>query len=169
MLALNQGRHGWQGVQGLGLAWILKNSKRQRKHAANVVTTALWRPCLPKNGRGGPVNVLWNKICFFHHVLKVRSLSKQLCTLALSIDNELCFVNSWVRNMLVLEKLLFSWTMKNKKSFCYQKLCWPFTVWIDYSSDLKKKFKFSAFNLKFQKFFLITETIFSHSRSEQFW
>ena len=29
--------------------------------------------------------------------------------------------------------------------------------------------KFSAFSLKFQKVFLITRTIFSHSRSEQFW
>ena len=29
--------------------------------------------------------------------------------------------------------------------------------------------KFSAFSLEFQKFFLITGTIFSHSRSEQFW
>ena len=29
--------------------------------------------------------------------------------------------------------------------------------------------KFSAFSLKFKKLFLITRTIFSHSRSEQFW
>ena len=29
--------------------------------------------------------------------------------------------------------------------------------------------KFSAFSLEFQKFFSITRTMFSHSRSEQFW
>ena len=42
-----------------------------------------------------------------------------------------------------------------KKAFCYQKLFWPFTVWTNCSSDLK--------------FFLITRTFFSHSRSKQFW
>ena len=45
-----------------------------------------------------------------------------------------------------------------KKAFCYQKLFWPFTVWINCSCDLKHF-----------KFFSITRTIFSHSRSEQFW
>jgi hypothetical protein len=39
-----QGRHGWQGPQGLGLAWIFQNRKQGRQ-----------RPCLPKIGRGGPV------------------------------------------------------------------------------------------------------------------
>ena len=56
-----------------------------------------------------------------------------------------------------------------KKAFCYQNLFWPFTVWITCSSDLLQFCKFSAFSLKFQKFFSITRTIFSHSRSEQFW
>jgi hypothetical protein len=55
-----------------------------------------------------------------------------------------------------------------KKAFCYQKLFWPFNVWINFSSDLKKTCKFSAFSLEFQKIFLITKTIFSHSRSENF-
>ena len=44
-----------------------------------------------------------------------------------------------------------------KKAFCYQKLFWPFTVWMNCC-------KFSAFSLKFQKIFSITRTIFSHSR-----
>jgi hypothetical protein len=48
-----------------------------------------------------------------------------------------------------------------KKAFCYQQLFWPFTVWINYSSDLKK-FANSDFSLEFEKFFLITRTIFSH-------
>ena len=57
-----------------------------------------------------------------------------------------------------------------KKAFCYQKLFWPFTVWINCSSDLKtfsnsRQLKFEA---NFKSFFLITRTIFSHSRSEQF-
>ena len=47
-----------------------------------------------------------------------------------------------------------------KMVFCYQNcsdLLWDFFC------------KFLAFSLEFQKFFLITRTIFSHSRSEQFW
>jgi len=49
-----QGRHGWQGPKGLGLAWILQNRKRRRQrwHAADVPATVaalsakkwLWRP-----------------------------------------------------------------------------------------------------------------------------
>ena len=34
---------------------------------------------------------------------------------------------------------------------------------------ISKNSKFSAFSLQSQKFFSITKTIFSHSRSEQFW
>ena len=36
-----QGRHGWQSPQGLGLAWILQNRKRQRQwqQAADVSIT----------------------------------------------------------------------------------------------------------------------------------
>ena len=49
-----QGRHGWQGPQGLGLAWILQNRKRrwQGRYTASVATTVAplpgknwpWRP-----------------------------------------------------------------------------------------------------------------------------
>ena len=46
---------------------------------------------------------------------------------------------------------------------------WPFTVWINCSSDLKKFENSCPSASKFQKFFSITKTIFSHSRSEQFW
>ena len=49
-----------------------------------------------------------------------------------------------------------------KKAFCYQNFFWPFTVWINCF------WKFSAFSFEFQKFFSITRTIFSQSRSEQF-
>ena len=56
-----------------------------------------------------------------------------------------------------------------KKAFCYQKLFWPFTAWIHCSSDLKNFAKFLTLSLEFQKFFSITRTFFSHSRSEQFW
>ena len=34
---------------------------------------------------------------------------------------------------------------------------------------ITKTWKFFAFSLEFQKFFLITRTVFSQSRSEQFW
>ena len=47
---------------------------------------------------------------------------------------------------------------KVKKAFCYLKLFWPFTVWINCSSDLKN---FANSRLEFQKFFSNTRTIFS--------
>ena len=49
----------------------------------------------------------------------------------------------------------------SEKAICSQILFWPFTVWINCSSDLKNS-RTSASNL------LITRTICSHSRSEQF-
>ena len=43
---LYQGRHGWQGPQGLGLAWILQNKKwrGQQRHAADVSDTVAALP-----------------------------------------------------------------------------------------------------------------------------
>ena len=49
-----QGRHGWEDPQGLSLAWILQNKKRQPRHPADVATTVAalpvknwqWRPCI---------------------------------------------------------------------------------------------------------------------------
>ena len=38
---------------------------------------------------------------------------------------------------------------KVRKEFCYQRLFWPFTVWINCSSDLNFFFKFSAFSLEY--------------------
>ena len=40
-------------------------------------------------------------------------------------------------------KLLYFWDLRNlqeqvKKAFCYQKLFWPFSVWINCSNNLKK-------------------------------
>ena len=40
-----------------------------------------------------------------------------------------------------------------KKAFCYHKLFWPFSVWMNCSSE---NFKFSALSLEFLKFFWIT-------------
>ena len=59
--------------------------------------------------------------------------------------------------------------VKNKKAFCYQNIFWTVTVWINCHSDLKMFCKLSAFSLEFQKFLSITRTIFSYTRSEQFW
>ena len=52
-----QGRHGWQGPQGLGLAWILQNRKRRRQwlQATDMPATVVdlsaknwpWRQWLP--------------------------------------------------------------------------------------------------------------------------
>ena len=54
-----------------------------------------------------------------------------------------------------------------KRAFCYQKLFWPFTVWINCSRDLKNFA--NCLQPQISKVFLITRTIFSHSRTEQFW
>ena len=48
-----------------------------------------------------------------------------------------------------------------KKAFCYQRLFWPFTVWINCSSDLKNfanswpsVFNFNSFSWSLEQFFL---------------
>ena len=48
-----------------------------------------------------------------------------------------------------------------KKAFCYQKLSWPFTVWINYSSDLiifansrPSASNFESFSQSLEQFFL---------------
>ena len=48
-----------------------------------------------------------------------------------------------------------------KKAFCYQKLFWPFTVWINFSSDLKifansrpSASNFKTFSRSLEQFFL---------------
>ena len=46
------------------------------------------------------------------------------------------------------------------KAFCYQKLFWPFTVWMNCSSDRNCFCKFSAFSLEFQKFSRSLEQFF---------
>ena len=58
------------------------------------------------------------------------------------------------------------WDLRNlqeqvKKAFCYQKLLWPFTVWINCSSDLKifensrpSASNFKSFSQSLEQFFL---------------
>ena len=58
------------------------------------------------------------------------------------------------------------WDLRNlqeqvKKAFCYQKLFWPFTVWINCSSDLKNfensrlsASNFKSFSRSLEQFFL---------------
>ena len=59
-------------------------------------------------------------------------------------------LNSNCSNLLDMKNL----QEQVQKSFCYQKLFWPFTVWINCSSELKKisNFKFLAYSLEFQNF-----------------
>ena len=52
----------------------------------------------------------------------------------------------------LLPKIVLTFHCLNKLFQGFQKFC-----------------KFSAFSLEFQKFFLVNKTIFSHTRSEQFW
>ena len=63
--------------------------------------------------------------------------------------------NSYERNLQEQVKKAFF--------FFYQKFFWSFTVWINCSSDLKNFANSQPLS------FSITRTIFSHSRSEQFW
>ena len=56
------------------------------------------------------------------------------------------------KKSIMLPKIVLTFHCLNKLFLWSQKFC-----------------KFSAFSLEFQKFFSITRTIFSHSRSEQFW
>ena len=63
-------------------------------------------------------------------------------------------LNSNCSNLLYLRTL----QEQVKKAFCYQKLFWPFTVWINCSSDLKSL----AFSLELQTFFTITRPFFTH-------
>ena len=57
-------------------------------------------------------------------------------------------------------RILFVLTTTNlqeqvKKAFCYQKLFWPFTVWINCSSDLKNfASNFKSFSPSLEHFFL---------------
>ena len=55
------------------------------------------------------------------------------------------------------------------KYYCYQKLFWPITVWINCSSDLKNFANSPPPALNFKSFSQSLEQFFSHSRSEQFW
>ena len=48
-----------------------------------------------------------------------------------------------------------------KKTFCYQKLFWPFTVWVNCSSNLKIFANSWPSSSNFKSFFSITRTIFS--------
>ena len=54
------------------------------------------------------------------------------------------------------------------KAFCFQKLFWSFTVWMNCSNDHKNFENSQASSSNLESFFLITRTIFSHNRSEQF-
>ena len=56
-----------------------------------------------------------------------------------------------------------------KKALCYQKLFWPFTVWINCSSDLKIFANSRPSASNFKSFSRSLEHFFSYRRSEQFW
>ena len=56
-----------------------------------------------------------------------------------------------------------------KKAFCYQKLFWPFIVWTNCWSDLKKFANSRPSASNFKCFSRYLKQFFSHSRSEQFW
>ena len=58
------------------------------------------------------------------------------------------------------------WDLRNlqehvKKAFCYQKLFWPFTVWVNYSSDLEIFQNSRPSALNFKSFSWLLEHFFS--------
>ena len=74
-----------------------------------------------------PIKGLWIKILFCSFVI---------CFFFLHVFRSQYFfstLNSNCSNLLDLRNL----QEQVKKAFCYQKLFWPFTVWINCSSDLK--------------------------------
>ena len=56
-----------------------------------------------------------------------------------------------------------------KKAFCYWKLFWPFSVWINCSSHLKNFANSQPSALNFKSFSRSLEIFFLTARSEQFW
>ena len=82
----------------------------------------------------------------------------------LNPNNFFQFEFLFVKNHQILE------TSRNKlkKPFCYQKLFWPFTIWINCSRDLKNFANSQPSASNFKSFSQSLE-FFSHCRSEQFW
>ena len=77
--------------------------------------------------------------------------------LHLSFVYDFSNLNSDCSNLFDMRKL----QEQDKKAFCYQKLFWPFTVWINCSSDLKKfensrpsASNFKSFSQSLNQFFL---------------
>ena len=62
-------------------------------------------------------------------------------------------------NLQISQKKYFKEQVK--KNIVFQKMIWPFTVWINWQ---QKFCKFLAYSLEFQKFSSITRTIFSLNR-----
>ena len=58
---------------------------------------------------------------------------------------------------------------KVNKAFCYQKLIWPFAVWIIVLVIEKKNWNLRLKAENLQKNVSAIRTIFSHRRSEQLW
>ena len=88
----------------------------------------------------------------------------------------LLFLLQLVISRLIIERIQYIKIKKtfgekvNKKAFCYQKLFWPITIWIDCFSDLKSFADSWPSASNFKSFSRsLYRTIFSHSRSEQFW
>ena len=122
---------------------------------------------MAKNNWGNPIfDTVWQ----FFATFSLRQLL--FLTFPACFSQSEYFFPIWITIVLIASTLINHYDRSNfldmrhlqeqvKKAFCYQKLFWPFP---------QKIFKFSAFILEFQKFFLITKTIFfSHYRSEQFW
>ena len=74
--------------------------------------------------------------------------------------NILCVVRIFMKQMLDLRKL----QEQVKKEFCYQKLIWPFSVWINCSCDYKNfadsrplASNFKSFSRSLEQFFLTVD------------
>ena len=57
-----QGRHGWQGPQGLGLPGFCRIESGGNSGGMSLMLQPVCRPCLPKIGCGGPDTVC-NVLC----------------------------------------------------------------------------------------------------------
>ena len=92
-------------------------------------------------------------ISYYNHKVLVKKFSNFSC-LFLNPNN---LFTIWV---LIILNYYEKTPGEVRKTFCYQKLVWPFTAWINCSSDLNKFCEFLAFSLEFLKFFLMTRKYF---------
>ena len=122
---------------------------------------------MAKNNWGNPIfDTVWQ----FFATFSLRQLL--FLTFPACFSQSEYFFPIWITIVLIASTLINHYDRSNfldmrhlqeqvKKAFCYQQLFWPFTVWINCSSDLKKisnsrpsASNFKTFSRSLEQFFL---------------